>query len=145
MTSSVLLRRVFVKLKKKILMLGGAYSQIPAIQYARAAGYHVLTCDYLPDNPGHQYAHQFFNVSTTDKEKVLHLAREMAIDGIVAYASDPSAPAAAYICDALRPAHPTGRYGYWRKRTCSEPSCAITASRIQLSTALHPRQIWPGW
>jgi biotin carboxylase len=83
-------------------MLGGAYSQIPAIQYARAAGYHVLTCDYLPDNPGHQYAHQFFNVSTTDKEKVLHLAREMAIDGIVAYASDPSAPAAAYICDALR-------------------------------------------
>lgn len=89
-------------MKKKILMLGGAHSQIPAIQYARAAGYHVLTCDYLPDNPGHQYAHQSFNVSTTDKEKVLQLAREQDIDGIVAYASDPSAPAAAYVCDALR-------------------------------------------
>ncbi|MDW7658165.1 MAG: hypothetical protein SCM11_13435, partial [Bacillota bacterium] len=83
-------------------MLGGAFAQIPAIQYAKAAGYHVLTCDYLPDNPGHQYADQSFNVSTTNKEEVLCLAREMEIDGIVAYASDPSAPAAAYVCDALR-------------------------------------------
>ena len=31
-------------------------------------GYYVITCDYLPNNPGHQYAHEYYNVSTTDKE-----------------------------------------------------------------------------
>lgn len=87
--------------KKKILMLGGAYSQIPAIQYAKQAGYHVITCDYLPDNPGHKYADEYHNVSTTDQDGVLKIARKLGIDGVVAYASDPSAPTAAFVSDAM--------------------------------------------
>ncbi len=83
-------------------MLGGAFSQIPAIQYAKNAGYYVITCDYLPGNPGHALSDEYHNVSTTDKEKVLQLAEKLKIDGIVAYASDPSAPSAAYVSDALR-------------------------------------------
>jgi hypothetical protein len=27
-------------------MLGGAFAQIPAIRYAKDAGYYVITCDY---------------------------------------------------------------------------------------------------
>jgi len=86
---------------KKILMLGGAHSQIPAIKYAKDAGYYVITCDYLPNNPGHEYSDEYYNVSTTDKEGVLALARKLEIDGVVAYASDPSASSAAYISEAL--------------------------------------------
>jgi biotin carboxylase len=86
---------------KKILMLGGAYSQIPAIKYAKEMGYYVITCDYLPDNPGHVYADEYHNISTTDKEKILELAKKLKIDGIVAYASEPSSPTAAYVSDAL--------------------------------------------
>lgn len=87
--------------EKKILMLGGAHSQIPAIKYAKFKGYNVITCDYLPSNPGHNYADRYYNVSTTDLPGVLKLAKELNIDGIVAYASDPSAPAAAFVSDAL--------------------------------------------
>jgi biotin carboxylase len=82
-------------------MLGGAFSQIPAIKYAKLAGYYVITCDYLPGNPGHRYSDEYHNISTVDLDKVLELARELKIDGIVAYASDPSALTAAYVSDKL--------------------------------------------
>lgn len=86
---------------KRILFLGAAPTQIPPIRYALSQGHYVITCDYLPDNPGHKLAHEWYNVSTTDKEAVLQLAKQLKIDGIVAYASDPAAPTAAYVGNAL--------------------------------------------
>lgn len=86
---------------KKILMLGGSHFQVPAIKYAKSAGYHVITADYLPDNPGHKYADEYYNVSTIDENKVLELAEKLKIDGIVSYASDPGAPAAAFVAEKL--------------------------------------------
>lgn len=82
-------------------MLGGSLYQVYAIKEAVRLGYHVITCDYLPSNPGHKYAHEYYNVSTTDKEAVLALAERLQVDGIVAYASDPAAPTAAYVCEKL--------------------------------------------
>jgi biotin carboxylase len=86
---------------KKILMLGGSHFQVPAIKYAKSAGYYVITADYLPDNPGHKYSDAYYNVSTIDEKKVLELAEKLKIDGIVSYASDPGAPAAAYVAEKL--------------------------------------------
>ena len=88
-------------MQKRILFLGGAASQIPPIKYAKEQGHYVITCDYLPENPGHKYADEYYNVSTTDKEAVLDLARKLKIDGIVAYASDPAAPTQAYVGNKL--------------------------------------------
>lgn len=86
---------------KKLLMLGGSLYQTYAIKEAKRLGYYVITCDYLPENPGHKYADEYHNVSTTDKDAVLKLAKELDVDGIVAYASDPAAPTAAYVCEEL--------------------------------------------
>lgn len=86
---------------KKILFLGGAPTQLPPIKYALEKGHHVITLDYLPENPGHKLAHQYYNVSTTDKEAVLEVALAEKIDGIVAYASDPAAPTAAYVAEKM--------------------------------------------
>ena len=82
-------------------MLGGSLYQTYAIKEAVRLGYYVITCDYAPNNPGHKFAHEYHNVSTTDKEAVLALAKELKVDGIVAYASDPAAPTAAYVCEKL--------------------------------------------
>lgn len=82
-------------------MLGGSVYQTFAIKEAIKMGLHVITCDYLPNNPGHKYAHEYYNVSTTDKDAVLELAKELKVDGVVAYASDPAAPTAAYVCEKL--------------------------------------------
>lgn len=86
---------------KKLLFLGGSYSQVPAIKRAVELGYYVITADYLPNNPGHNFSHEYYNVSTTDKEAVLELAIKLSIDGIIAYASDPGAPVAAYVAAKL--------------------------------------------
>lgn len=82
-------------------MLGGSLYQVYAIKEAVRLGYYVITCDYLPSNPGHQFAHEYYNVSTTDKEAVLTLAEKLQIDGVLAYASDPAAPTAAFVCEKL--------------------------------------------
>ena len=86
---------------KKVLMLGGSLFQTYAIKEAVRLGYYVISCDYLPDNPGHRFSHEYHNVSTTDKEAVLRLAEKLKVDGIVAYASDPAAPTAAYVCEKM--------------------------------------------
>lgn len=85
----------------KVLFLGGAYAQIPILKEARSRGYYIITCDYLPDNPGHKLADEYYNVSTTDVEGVLKLARKVRPDHIVAYASDPAAPVASYVSEKL--------------------------------------------
>lgn len=86
---------------KKLLLLGGSTQQIPAIVYAKEKGYTTILCDYLPNNPGQKYVDKFYCVSTTHKEAILKIARKEKIDGIVAYASDPAAPTAAYVAECL--------------------------------------------
>lgn len=88
-------------MKKKILFLGGAYSQIPAIQYAKDKGLYVITADYLPENPGHRISNEYYNISTTDKDKILELAQQLEINAISAYASDPAALTAAFVSDKM--------------------------------------------
>lgn len=85
----------------RVLFLGGAYSQVPIIKEAKDRGYYIITCDYLPDNPGHAYADEYHNVSTTDFEGVLEVAKQSHPDFIIAYASDPAAPTASWVSEQL--------------------------------------------
>ncbi len=41
---------------KKIMLLGGNAVQITCTKAAKAEGYHVISVDYLPDNPAHRFA-----------------------------------------------------------------------------------------
>lgn len=86
---------------KRILLLGGSAQQIVAIETAKKLGYYTVLCDYLTDNPGQYVADKFYLVSTTDKKAVLEVAKKENIDGIIAYASDPAAPTAAYVAEQL--------------------------------------------
>lgn len=86
---------------KTIMMLGGNYYQMTAVKSAKELGCRVITVDYLPDNPAHKYADEYYNVSTTDMEGILKLAESLRIDGIISYASDISAPTAAYVAEKM--------------------------------------------
>jgi biotin carboxylase len=83
------------------MILGGSRYIIPVIKTAQVMGMHVITCDYLPDNIGHKYSDEYHNVSITDKEKVLELAKRLTIDGIVSFATDPGVVTAAYVAEKL--------------------------------------------
>ncbi len=90
-----------MSLRKKLMLLGGSAQQVVAIETAKRLGYDTVLCDYLPDNPGQYHADSFYQVSTTDKAAILEVARKENIQGIVAYASDPAAPTAAYVAQQM--------------------------------------------
>jgi biotin carboxylase len=71
------------------------------IRRAKERGLYVITCDYLPSNPGHRLADEYHDVSTTDREAVLSLARRLRIDAVASFASDPAMPAVAHVAQAL--------------------------------------------
>lgn len=86
---------------RKIILLGGSSQQIVAITTSKRLGYYTILCDYLKNNPGQFYADKFYLISTTDKEAVLEVAKKENVDGIIAYASDPAAPTAAYVAETM--------------------------------------------
>lgn len=86
---------------KTLLLLGGSAQQLIAIEVAKARGCRTVLCDFLEDNPGQHAVDVFYLTSTTDKESVLAVAKSEQIDGVVAYSSDPAAPTAAFVADAL--------------------------------------------
>jgi biotin carboxylase len=89
--------------QKKLMLLGGIRYLLPAIEVAHNQGNHVITVDYLPDNVAHKFSDEYYNVSIIekDKEKVLSLARQLNIDGILSYAVDPGVVTAAYVAEQM--------------------------------------------
>lgn len=88
-------------MKASILMLGGSRQQVVAIECAKRLGLRTVLCDYLPDNPGQYVADVFYQESTTDRERMLEIARQEKVSGVLAYSSDPAAPTAAYVAEQL--------------------------------------------
>lgn len=86
---------------KKLLLLGGSRYLIPAIRAAHELGVYVITADYLPNNAAHRYSDEYHNVSIIEKESVLELAKELKVDGIMSYATDPGVVVAAYVAERL--------------------------------------------
>lgn len=86
---------------KKLLILGAMEMHVPLILRAKELGLYVITCDYIPENPGHKLADEAYYDSTTDLDAVLQLAEKLKIDGIMTYNSDPAAPTAAYVAEKL--------------------------------------------
>ena len=86
---------------KRIMLLGGSFGQLPAIEEAKRRNYYTILCDYLPDNPGQNLADEFHLVSTTDIENVCRLAKKKKIDTIMAFSSDPAAYTAAVVSSKL--------------------------------------------
>jgi biotin carboxylase len=88
-------------MRKRILILGGSRFQVPLIRRAKERGLCVITCDYLPENPGHELAGEYHNVSTTDRDGVLALARRIGIDAVASLSSDPAMPTVAHVANVL--------------------------------------------
>lgn len=83
------------------MLLGGARHQVPAISAARRLGLRTVLCDYLPDNPGQFFSDVFYRESTTDRERILEIARKEGVRGVLSFGTDVAAPTAAYVCERL--------------------------------------------
>ena len=86
---------------KKLMILGGSRYALPVIEAAHQLGIYTITCDYLPDNIAHKYSDEYCNVSIVEKEKVLEVAQQHHIDGIMSFACDPGVVTAAYVAERM--------------------------------------------
>ncbi len=86
---------------KKLMLLGGSRYLFPVIKKAHELGLYVITCDYLPDNDAHKVSDEYVNVSIVEKEKVLEVAMEKGVSGIMSFACDPGVVTAAYVAERM--------------------------------------------
>ena len=86
---------------KRLLFLGGALYQVPALKCAKAIGCHVILVDQDEAAPGRPFAEIFEKVSTRDVEGVLKIAKKHRVKGVMTYASDSSTYTVAQIAEKL--------------------------------------------
>jgi len=84
-----------------LLVLAASLYQVPAIRAARALGVRVITCDNVPDNPGHALGDERWALSTLDREAILARARDAGLRGVVATCTDVAVPTAAFLAARL--------------------------------------------
>lgn len=87
--------------KKKLLIAGGGYADIPMILAAKALGYYVITSSSRAEDLGHNYSDEFHLVDFSDMSAMLDLAETLKIDAICACCNDFSALTAAYIAERM--------------------------------------------
>ncbi len=73
---------------KKILILGAGTHQVPLIEQAKRMELEVHVCSRFGDYPGISLAPYFHEVDISDKIKIVELAKELQIDGILTTATD---------------------------------------------------------
>jgi len=86
---------------QRLMILGAGPHQLPLVRRAVELGCHVITVDYLPENVGHRLSHQYVNASTVDVPAILSAARQLRIEGITTFGSDPATPTVAAVAAAL--------------------------------------------
>lgn len=86
---------------KSLLVLAASTYQLETIRTAQRLGYRVVCSDNVPANPGHAYADRSYTVDTTDRERILALAREERVDGVIAPCTDVAVATAAYVAEKM--------------------------------------------
>ena len=87
--------------RKKLLIAGGGYADIPLIQAAKALGFYVITSGNRADDLGHRYSDECRLEDFSDPQAMLKLAQLLRIDAICACCNDFSALSSAYVAEQM--------------------------------------------
>ena len=86
---------------KKILILGAGIYQVPLIKTAKRLGIYTIVVSIPGNYPGFELADKIYYENTTDYEKVLKIAKEENINGIVTAGTDVAVITIGKVCDEL--------------------------------------------
>lgn len=85
----------------KLLVIGAGIGQIPLILKAKERGIFVLVASVKGGYPGESLADEFIECDIYDREKLLKIAKEKSIDGVISDQNDLMMPTVAYIAEKL--------------------------------------------
>lgn len=88
-------------MKKSILFLGGTVAMCDAVELANRKGYRTVVLDYFPNSPAKKLADKSYLVSTMDIQKVLQIAKEEHVDGVITGYADVNLMPARIVADTF--------------------------------------------
>ncbi len=88
-------------MKKKLLIVGGSYGDIPLIIEAQKLGFYVITTGNNPNDLGHKFSDEVHLRDFSKKDEILELARNLKIDAIVPSCHDLSMISSSYVAERL--------------------------------------------
>ena len=86
---------------KKIMILGAGIYQVPLIKTAKKLGYYTIVVSIVGNYPGFEFADEVYYEDTTNYQKILTIAQDEKIDGIVTAGTDVAVPTIGKVCDSL--------------------------------------------
>lgn len=86
---------------KKIMILGAGIYQVPLIKTAKKLGIQSIAVSIPVNYPGFELADKVYYENTTDCDKILEIAREEQIDGVVTAGTDVAVITIGKVCDEL--------------------------------------------
>lgn len=86
---------------RTILILGAGVYQVPLIKKAKEMGLKVIVTSIKGNYPGFQYADKIYYENTTDKERILQIAKTEKINAVATTGTDVAVSTLGYICDHL--------------------------------------------
>lgn len=86
---------------KKILILGAGIYQVPLIETAKRLGIYTIVASIPGNYPGFALADKIYYENTVDYEKIIEIARDEKIDGVVTAGTDVAVITVGAVCDAL--------------------------------------------
>ncbi len=86
---------------EKVLLLNGGHSELTMLEELHHLGKYVITSGNLPNSFVHKYADEYIQADYSDKERILEIAKENHVDGVVSCAHDYGIITAAYVSENL--------------------------------------------
>lgn len=86
---------------KKVLILGAGIYQVPLIKKAKEMGCYTIVTSIEGNYPGFKYADKCYYENTTNRERILEIAKEENIDAILTSGTDVAVTTIGYVCKEL--------------------------------------------
>lgn len=86
---------------KKLMILGAGIYQVPLIKKAKEMGIETIVVSIPGNYPGFSYADKIFYEDTKDYTKILALAKQEKIDGVITTGTDVAIVTIGKLCDEL--------------------------------------------
>ena len=95
-------RKVTLSLKKqKLMILGAGQCQVPIIKQAQQMSFETIAVSVGGDYPGLSVADKSYEIDVCEKEKILEVAQQEEISGILTDQTDISVPTVAYVAEQM--------------------------------------------
>ncbi len=95
-----------MKTKKRLLIAGGGYADIPLILSGKQLGFHVITSGNRPDEAGHAFSDEYCKADFSDIEQILDISSKCKVDAVCSCCNDFSELSVAYTAEKLNlPGH----------------------------------------